>query len=35
MQHRYPVEHQSSDRTSVRGPDHVITDWTISDHMHK
>ncbi|CAI9622720.1 unnamed protein product [Staurois parvus] len=19
--------------TSVRGPDHVITDWPISDHM--
>ncbi|CAI9600116.1 unnamed protein product [Staurois parvus] len=20
-------------RTSVRGPDHVFTDWPISDHM--
>ncbi|CAI9535964.1 unnamed protein product, partial [Staurois parvus] len=28
-----PPEHQSSDGTSVRGPDHVITDWPISDHM--
>ncbi|CAI9614789.1 unnamed protein product, partial [Staurois parvus] len=27
------VEHRSSDRTSVRGPDHVITDWPTSDHM--
>ncbi|CAI9563579.1 unnamed protein product [Staurois parvus] len=27
------VEHRSSDGTSVRGPDHVITDWPISDHM--
>ncbi|CAI9577271.1 unnamed protein product [Staurois parvus] len=27
------VEYQSSIRTSVRGPDHVITDWQISDHM--
>ncbi|CAI9611114.1 unnamed protein product [Staurois parvus] len=27
------VEHRSSDRTFVRGPDHVITDWPISDHM--
>ncbi|CAI9562870.1 unnamed protein product, partial [Staurois parvus] len=27
------VEHRSSYRTSVRGPDHVITDWPISDHM--
>ncbi|CAI9550032.1 unnamed protein product [Staurois parvus] len=26
-------EHGSSYRTSVRGPDHVITDWPISDHM--
>ncbi|CAI9541394.1 unnamed protein product [Staurois parvus] len=29
------VEHRSSDGTSVRGPDHVITDWPISDHMQK
>ncbi|CAI9541337.1 unnamed protein product [Staurois parvus] len=27
------VEHRSSYGTSVRGPDHVITDWPISDHM--
>ncbi|CAI9552416.1 unnamed protein product [Staurois parvus] len=27
------VKHRSSDGTSVRGPDHVITDWPISDHM--
>ncbi|CAI9618303.1 unnamed protein product, partial [Staurois parvus] len=27
------VKHQSSDGTSVRGPDHVITDWPISDHI--
>ncbi|CAI9541373.1 unnamed protein product [Staurois parvus] len=27
------VEHQSSYGTSVRGPDHVITDCPISDHM--
>ncbi|CAI9580022.1 unnamed protein product [Staurois parvus] len=29
------VEHRLSDGTSVRGPDHVITDWPISDHMQK
>ncbi|CAI9599227.1 unnamed protein product, partial [Staurois parvus] len=28
------VEHRS-DGTSVRGPDHVITDWPISDQMQK
>ncbi|CAI9534293.1 unnamed protein product, partial [Staurois parvus] len=27
------VKHRSSDGTSYRGPDHVITDWPISDHM--
>ncbi|CAI9544510.1 unnamed protein product, partial [Staurois parvus] len=27
------VGHRSSYGTSVRGPDHVITDWPISDHM--
>ncbi|CAI9534919.1 unnamed protein product, partial [Staurois parvus] len=27
------VEHRLSEGTSVRGPDHVITDWPISDHM--
>ncbi|CAI9558368.1 unnamed protein product, partial [Staurois parvus] len=27
------VKHRSSDGTSVRGPDHVITHWRISDHM--
>ncbi|CAI9603173.1 unnamed protein product, partial [Staurois parvus] len=27
------VEHQSSYGTSVRGPDHVITDCPISDRM--
>ncbi|CAI9566897.1 unnamed protein product [Staurois parvus] len=27
------VKHRSSDGTSVRGPDHVITDRPISDHM--
>ncbi|CAI9569348.1 unnamed protein product [Staurois parvus] len=27
------VKHQSSDGTSVRGPDHVITNWPTSDHM--
>ncbi|CAI9570045.1 unnamed protein product [Staurois parvus] len=27
------MKHRSSDGTSVRGPDHVITDWPISDHM--
>ncbi|CAI9599242.1 unnamed protein product, partial [Staurois parvus] len=29
---RSTVKHRSSDGTSVRGPDHVITDWP-SDHM--
>ncbi|CAI9552032.1 unnamed protein product [Staurois parvus] len=29
------VEHRSSYGTSVRGPDHVITDWPISDHTCK
>ncbi|CAI9624315.1 unnamed protein product [Staurois parvus] len=41
MQHRDPVpsvssghsETPSSDGTSVQVPDHVITDWPISDHM--
>ncbi|CAI9584215.1 unnamed protein product [Staurois parvus] len=28
------VEHRSSDGTSVRGPDHVITDWPISDQKN-
>ncbi|CAI9533174.1 unnamed protein product, partial [Staurois parvus] len=27
------VEHRSSYGTSVRGPNHVITGWPISDHM--
>ncbi|CAI9542267.1 unnamed protein product [Staurois parvus] len=27
------VKHRSSDGTSVQGPNHVITDWPISDHM--
>ncbi|CAI9570613.1 unnamed protein product, partial [Staurois parvus] len=27
------VKHRSSDETSVRGPNHVITDWPISDHL--
>ncbi|CAI9616765.1 unnamed protein product [Staurois parvus] len=27
------VKHRSSDGTSVRGPDHVITDWPIINHM--
>ncbi|CAI9619700.1 unnamed protein product [Staurois parvus] len=27
------VEHRLSYGTSVRGPDHVITDWPINDHM--
>ncbi|CAI9535155.1 unnamed protein product [Staurois parvus] len=27
------VEHRSAYGTIVRGPDHVITDWRISDHM--
>ncbi|CAI9570497.1 unnamed protein product, partial [Staurois parvus] len=27
------VEYQSLNGTSARGPDHVITDWQISDHM--
>ncbi|CAI9558482.1 unnamed protein product, partial [Staurois parvus] len=27
------VEHRSPDGTSHRGPNHVITDWPISDHM--
>ncbi|CAI9589960.1 unnamed protein product [Staurois parvus] len=27
------VKQRSSDGTSVRGPDHVITDRPISDHM--
>ncbi|CAI9600431.1 unnamed protein product, partial [Staurois parvus] len=26
-------EHRSLYGTSVRGPDHVITDWPISDHI--
>ncbi|CAI9602831.1 unnamed protein product, partial [Staurois parvus] len=30
---RDTVQHRSSDGTSVRGLDHVITDWPISDHM--
>ncbi|CAI9540648.1 unnamed protein product [Staurois parvus] len=28
------VKHQSSDGTSVRGLNHVITGWPISDHMN-
>ncbi|CAI9554252.1 unnamed protein product, partial [Staurois parvus] len=29
------VKHRSLDGTSVQGPDHVITDWPISDHCYK
>ncbi|CAI9549532.1 unnamed protein product [Staurois parvus] len=28
------VEHRSSYGTSCEVPDHVITDWPISDHMN-
>ncbi|CAI9558735.1 unnamed protein product [Staurois parvus] len=33
MDGEQPLEHRSSYGTSVRRPDHVITDWPISDHM--
>ncbi|CAI9576885.1 unnamed protein product [Staurois parvus] len=29
----HTVEHKLSYGTSVRGPDYVITEWPISDHM--
>ncbi|CAI9599846.1 unnamed protein product, partial [Staurois parvus] len=39
VRHRDPLpavssKHRSLYGTSVRGPDHVITDWSISDHMN-
>ncbi|CAI9617842.1 unnamed protein product, partial [Staurois parvus] len=30
---KHRVKHRSSDGTSVQSPDHVITDWPISDHF--